>query len=78
MPTKFVQQAVCVVRDGKFVYPPTGKSFAFTDKEVEEISEMNPTALRDPVNEASAAPVAAEAPAAKAPTKAAKGKGEEL
>lgn len=49
--SKVVLKSVIIARDGKRLSPPIGKAFPFTAEEVEEIEKVNPTALRDAVNE---------------------------
>lgn len=51
-------KSVIVVREGKRVSPPIGKSFPFTAEEVEALEESNPTAIRAAVNEDEQADVA--------------------
>lgn len=52
MSKKLVTMAtVCVIRDGKRVFPEIGKTFPYTDEEVKRIKAVSPTALRNPVNE---------------------------
>ena len=51
-------KSVIVVRDGKRVSPPIGKSFPFTAEEVEELEKSNPTAIREAKNEDDEANVA--------------------
>jgi hypothetical protein len=48
---KVVLKRVIVGRDSKRLEPPIGKAFEFTDEELENIERVNPTALRDAVNE---------------------------
>lgn len=48
---KVVLKSVMIARDGKRISPPIGKAFPFTEDEVAEIEKVNPTALRDAVNE---------------------------
>ncbi len=51
-------KSVIIVRDGRRVSPPLGKSFPFTEEEVEAIEKTNPTAIREAVNEDEAADAA--------------------
>jgi hypothetical protein len=44
-------KSVIVVREGKRVSPPIGKSFPFTEDEITALEESNPTAIRKAVNE---------------------------
>lgn len=59
---KVALKSVVVVRDGKRVSPPIGKSFPFTEDEVEAILASNPGAIRDAVNEDDEADLASIAP----------------
>lgn len=56
MPKLVTQASVCVIRDGKRVFPEIGKAFPYTAQEVERVKRVSPTALRKPLNES--APVA--------------------
>ena len=61
MSKKLVTMAtVCVIREGKRVFPEIGKAFAYTDEEVKRIKAVSPTALRNPVNESDSAVVGDE------------------
>lgn len=75
MANKIPLISITVHRDKKPVTPPVGRAFDFTVEEIDEIEQMMPGALRNPVNEApvAAAPAAAEKPAAKG-----KGKSDDL
>lgn len=49
---KFIPvQGVYVHRDGKTVAAPIGEPFDFTDEEVADIQALNPSAIREPINE---------------------------
>lgn len=47
----FVLEGVTVARDGKRITPPIGKTFTFTEQEVDDILRVRPEALREPTNE---------------------------
>jgi hypothetical protein len=48
---RVVLKRVIIGREGKRLEPPIGKAFEFTDEELENIERVNPTALREAVNE---------------------------
>jgi hypothetical protein len=60
MPNRVPLISVVVIREdektgkNKRVTPPTGKSFSFTDDEIEAITRQHPGGLRKPVNERTA------------------------
>jgi hypothetical protein len=54
MPKLVTQATVCVIREGKRVFPEIGRPFNYTDQEVARIKRVSPTALRVPVNEETA------------------------
>lgn len=60
MPKLVTQATICVIRDGKRVFPEIGKAFSYTDQEVARIKKVSPTALRTPVNESETAGVGDE------------------
>lgn len=49
-------QSVVVMRGGKPVTPELNKLFDFTESEVADIKQLNPEAVREPVDESSKAP----------------------
>jgi hypothetical protein len=51
MPKLVTQATVTVIRDGKRVTPPIGKSFNYTTDEADYIRKQHPLGLRKPVNE---------------------------
>jgi hypothetical protein len=46
--TRKVLKSVLVHRDDKPLYPPIGKKFTFTDAELKDIADLNPSALQAP------------------------------
>lgn len=51
MPKMIPLHTVMIGREGKTIIPTIGKVFDFTKAEVDEITEVNKTALREPINE---------------------------
>ena len=54
MPKLITLATICVIREGKRVFPEINKPFNYTDAEVARIKRVSPTALRSPINEEAA------------------------
>lgn len=54
MPKLITLATICVIREGKRVFPEINKPFNYTDAEVARIKRVSPTALRTPINEEAA------------------------